>query len=120
MAHRVAPRSAFKWLKDPATLKDYSASPGRFRGFCSECGSQIYWHREDKDRISFTVGTVDSLYLIGEGADGVEVPKDGYGRALASGLGQHEWVGNAIKGVTDDMPLLCRGRISLTDDLYDP
>jgi hypothetical protein len=49
---------------------------------------------------------VDPLYLIGEGADGVEVPKEGFGLALANCRGEHFWVGNEIKGVTDEMELL--------------
>lgn len=120
VAHRVEPASgAFRWTKEPATLKDYSASPGALRGFCSVCGSQVYWRRKGLDRISFAVGTVDALYMFGEGADGVEVPMEGFGKALASGLGQCEWAGNEIKGVTDDMPLLFRGRRSLGDDEVD-
>ena len=51
------------------------------------------------------------MYLWGDGADGVTeqdgqiVPKEGFGVALASGYGIHEWCGNQIKGVTDSSPL---------------
>jgi len=61
--------------------------------------------------VTVMVGTVDALYLFGEGSDQVEgVPKEGYGRALASGMGASEWCGNEIKGVTDEIPLLFRGK----------
>ena len=68
----------------------------------------LYWKSKDQDRdeLSFTVGTVDPLYLIGDGADGdatgkEAVPKGGYGLALASGEGNHWWCENEVLGVTD-------------------
>ena len=51
--------------------------------------------------ISIGLGTVDPLYLWGEGADGVDVPFGGYGRVLASGNGSHFYCQNTIPGVTD-------------------
>jgi len=52
---------------------------------------------------------VDPLYLFGDGAgEGNGVPKGGYGIALANGGGSHEWCGNEIKGVTDNIPFLGR------------
>jgi hypothetical protein len=69
----------------------------------------IYWRRGDAERMSIALGTVDPLYLFGEGSNEENgIPKDGFGKALMSGLGGNEWAGNEIKGVTDDMPLLCR------------
>jgi len=51
---------------------------------------------------------VDPLYLFGEGWEETsgDVPKGGFGRALANGCGGHEWVRNEIPGVTDDLELL--------------
>jgi len=50
---------------------------------------------------------VDPLYLWGEGAGiGNNVPKGGYGTALANGQGDHEWCRNEIAGVTDVIPFL--------------
>ena len=109
------PSAHFRWLADPKTLKKYHASAEAERGFCAECGSMIYWRKLERDKLSIAVGTVDPLYLFGEGADGVEVPREGFGRALASGLGQADFTGNEISGVTDDMPLLNRGRRSVGD-----
>lgn len=60
---------------------------------------------------------MDPLYLLGEGANGVDedaygqvVPEGGYGKALASGYGKHEWCINEIVGVTDGIPCLGVGR----------
>lgn len=119
VVHRLEPASCFSWLSEPTTLKDYQASPGANRGFCAECGSLVYWKRISKDRISLAVGTVDALYMFGEGADGIEVPEGGFGKALVSGLGLCEFTGNEIKGVTDDMPLLNRGTRSAGENPVD-
>jgi hypothetical protein len=106
----VAPYSAFKWTKDPKTLKTFIAiAGGAPRGFCGDCGSWIYFRSEGADRITVTYGSIDPLYLWGEGADGVEVPKGGFGKALASGLGGHWYTDNAIPEVTDNIPLLNKG-----------
>ncbi|KAK4125984.1 hypothetical protein N657DRAFT_568464 [Parathielavia appendiculata] len=107
--HIIKPASTqFKFTSPTTTLKTFRASPEAERVFCGECGSWIYWKHSDKDYLCFTIGTVDPLYLFGEGADGVEVPKGGFGLALASGAGEHVWVGNEIKGVTDTIELLGR------------
>lgn len=119
-SHIVRPSTAFKWTSD-ATLKLYSASPAAERALCSDCGSLIYWKPKDSgergDRLCFSVGTVDPLYLFGEGADGKTVPEKGYGFALANGGGTHEWFANAIPGVTDTVPWMgiTRGKRFDTD-----
>lgn len=102
-------RSAFQWTSpDTDSLGRYNATPGAERGFCTKCGSFLYWRRVSPDvgAISITVGSVDPLFLFGEGADGVEVPKGGFGIALANGAGGHEWCGNEIPGITDNMGYL--------------
>ncbi|KAK4032544.1 Mss4-like protein, partial [Parachaetomium inaequale] len=111
ICHRIKPASTnFKFTSPTATLKLYRASATAERVICGECGSWIYWKPDSDDYVCFTVGTVDPLYLFGEGADGVEVPKEGFGLALANGGGEHCWVGNEIKGVTDQMELLGKKR----------
>jgi hypothetical protein len=94
-------------MKEPTTLKRYFTSSSFSRDFCSECGASVCVRSDTT--ITITVGTVDSLYLWGDGADGIAVPKGGFGIALAGGFGSHEWVANEIPGVTDSMPLLLRG-----------
>lgn len=100
----------------PAAAKTFDASAVAQRTFCGTCGSLLTWRRHGRDYLCFPVGTVDPLYLFGEGADGkteVEgqiVPKEGFGLALGYGGGMHEWCGNEIKGVTDQIPILGRLR----------
>lgn len=118
--HQVKPASAFKWTSE-ATLKIFKASPEGERAFCSSCGSWVTWKptnpAEKGDGAEFAVGTVDQIYLIGEGvetvhtaADGEEqtIPENGFGFALANLSGTHFWTENEIKGVTDNF--LVKGR----------
>ncbi|KAH7032829.1 uncharacterized protein B0I36DRAFT_361593 [Microdochium trichocladiopsis] len=105
------------FLAFPRAYKSFQASPGRSRGFCAECGSMMFWSRDDGPNVSIAIGTVDPLYLFGEGAGGgddggvgdgpgKDVPKGGYGLVLASGGGGHEWIQNEIPGVTDKLSIL--------------
>lgn len=76
----------------------------------------LYWHRRGTGEVSFAVGTIDPLYLFGEGAKetartegGQTVPETGFGNVLINCNGHNEYVCCEIKGVTDDMALLRRG-----------
>ncbi|KAL2127316.1 hypothetical protein VTI74DRAFT_10937 [Chaetomium olivicolor] len=102
--HKV-PYSAVTWTTPTDTLRNYYCSEGNARGFCNQCGSFLYWRREAGPYISIAIGTVDPLYLFGEGWEksNGEVPQGGYGRALANNCGDHEWTGNEIPGVTDNL-----------------
>ncbi|GAW16661.1 hypothetical protein ANO14919_060970 [Xylariales sp. No.14919] len=102
-SHQVL-RSAFQWTSPNIdTLGLYYATPAAERGFCTKCGSFLYWRGigSEPETISIAVGSIDPLFLFGEGADGVEVPKGGFGVALAGGTGGHVWCANEIPGVTD-------------------
>jgi hypothetical protein len=103
--HKIAPASTCFQLtsENLDTLNTYNATPGSIRVFCSECGAWLYFQRVNQDFLCLAVGTVDPLFLFGEGADGEEVPKEGFGRALVNGGGVHCWVANEIKGVTEEM-----------------
>jgi hypothetical protein len=107
MYHKV-PYSSFTWITPTETLKNYYCTEGRARGFCGECGTRLYWRNETGPNISIAIGTVDPLYLFGEDWEKTngEVPQGGFGRALASGCGGHEWVRNEIPGVTDNLELV--------------
>lgn len=37
----------------------FASSPAVRRGFCPECGSVLFWKRDDEDRISFSLGSID-------------------------------------------------------------
>ncbi|KAK3323693.1 Mss4-like protein [Cercophora scortea] len=117
VVHKVSPPTAFQFTGETPTLKNYSATPDVQRSFCSDCSSLVYWRAKDSAHVWFTVGTVDPLFLFGEGADGVQtggqdepLPKNGYGMALASGEGEHKRCVNAIPGVTDNIPRVGLGR----------
>lgn len=42
-------------------LSCFESSPGKYRYFCSQCGSQIYAKREGVDHIVLRLGTLDSI-----------------------------------------------------------
>ncbi len=51
-------KSALTFESD-GTLAWYESSPGVGRGFCSRCGSSLFWHRETSDRIDILAGGLD-------------------------------------------------------------
>ncbi|KAM0322005.1 hypothetical protein ACHAQA_009747 [Verticillium albo-atrum] len=106
------PNSAVDWTSPTDALKTYSATPEAHRGFCGSCGSFLYWKSNAGKGLSLSIGSVDPLYLFGEGAEGTngEVPEAGFGKVLCNGLGGTEWCLNEMSGVTDDMPLLHAGK----------
>lgn len=60
----VAPVVAnkFRLVKGQAYLKEFSASPGKRRVFCGECGSPLYSARDDLPGIKrLRVGTLDTI-----------------------------------------------------------
>ncbi|KAK3939508.1 putative glutathione-dependent formaldehyde-activating enzyme [Diplogelasinospora grovesii] len=112
ITHTVRPAStAFRFTSlSTSTLKHYSPTARAERGFCSDCGSLLYWRPTEGSHICVTVGTIDPLYLFGQGADGKEIPQGGFGMALTSGGGHHLFCSNEIPGVTDRFPFLGRER----------
>ena len=46
-------------LGSDKTLSWYDSSHKARRGFCSHCGSSLFWQRHDLDTISITAGTID-------------------------------------------------------------
>ncbi|KAI1327685.1 hypothetical protein F5Y16DRAFT_186498 [Xylariaceae sp. FL0255] len=126
-AHGVDSRSAFRWTScggadssnPPESLRHYRATPQAERGFCADCGSLMYWRRVGSDTVSIAVGSVDPLFLVGQGAEeynkksgkgkseGVNdsdgVPEGGFGIALVNGGGGHLWCTMIIPGITERM-----------------
>ena len=41
------------------TLSWYESSAGAHRGFCSHCGSSLFWRRASEDKIDILAGTLD-------------------------------------------------------------
>jgi hypothetical protein len=51
-------RAAFTLVR-AETLKWYVAVPGFRRGFCSECGSNLFFEAEGGERVSISAGSLD-------------------------------------------------------------
>ncbi|KAI2617101.1 glutathione-dependent formaldehyde-activating GFA [Hypoxylon sp. NC1633] len=88
LAHAVAVND-FTFLTSTETLKNYYATPGCQRGFCTNCGSFLYWRGDTHDSMGIAVGTVDPEFL------------SEFGFALANTSGNNLFCENEIKGVTD-------------------
>lgn len=46
-------------LVSSRTLRWYRSSPGARRGFCSKCGSALFWERTAATRISISAGSLN-------------------------------------------------------------
>jgi hypothetical protein len=48
-------QQSLKWYHD--------RSPGTYRGFCSECGSSLFWDaRDEKNKMAVSAGTLDACH----------------------------------------------------------
>jgi hypothetical protein len=73
-------RRAFALAKHE-TLKWYVAVPGFRRGFCSECGSSLFFEEEGGERVSIAAGSLDepqglriaAHIFVGEAGDYYEI-----------------------------------------------
>jgi hypothetical protein len=74
-------REGFSLLSGEGAITWYPSSPGVRRGFCSVCGSNLFWDSEAKREICIMAGTLDqptglaleSHIFVGEKADYYEV-----------------------------------------------
>jgi hypothetical protein len=57
-AYTAAPKAALRLLES-ATLRWYASSDFARRGFCSACGSSVFWERTAADSVSIAAGTLD-------------------------------------------------------------
>jgi len=76
-----------RWLSGRAAITEYESSPGKFRAFCSVCGSPIYSRRTaEPESLRVRLGTIDG---------------DPGRRPLA-----HFWVASKASWfeITDDLP----------------
>ncbi|PHQ70138.1 MAG: aldehyde-activating protein [Sneathiella sp.] len=58
-AATAAANDHFKLTEDRG-LKWYKSSDWAARGFCQECGANMFWRRKNADRISIMMGTLDA------------------------------------------------------------
>ena len=77
------------WQPKDLPIKEYSHTQGRYRGFCGECGSTMYFRcpNEDGDEIEMGVGTVDEELL------------EKYGRELCEPRRGRFYAGREIHGL---------------------
>ena len=52
-------RDAFRWLVGQDKVTRYESSPGKFRHFCSVCGTQLIGERPAEPRVVLRVATLD-------------------------------------------------------------
>ncbi|CAG7559757.1 unnamed protein product [Fusarium equiseti] len=107
----TVPVSAVEWQGDSENrIKRYKKTETISRGFCDTCGSFLFWHPDGND-ISIATGSLDPVYLLGEGAERTagRVPAEGYASQIFGGWFNVEFCGSEIKGITDDMPILHKG-----------
>jgi hypothetical protein len=55
----TAARDADFGLTRDSSLKWYSASPNARRGFCSSCGSTLFWRGDGRDYVAIAAGSID-------------------------------------------------------------
>ncbi|BCS21755.1 uncharacterized protein APUU_22187S [Aspergillus puulaauensis] len=99
----ISPDQVSPPLDTFATYREYPSSPGRYRGFCGQCGSSLIWRSERESELEscdLLLGSIDERWLVG----------GGFGKLLCKPSGAQHWRGNAIEGVTD---FLQGGRIYL-------
>lgn len=57
---------AFTLVSGQTLLREYESAPGKFRVFCSHCGSPIYSRRADRpDTLRIRAGTIDDAPDVG-------------------------------------------------------
>jgi hypothetical protein len=56
-------RAHFHWVGASETLREYESSPGKFRAFCSRCGSPIYAYvAATRDVLRLRLGSLDTPF----------------------------------------------------------
>jgi hypothetical protein len=55
------PREKFRWVRGKEHLSSYESSPGKFRHFCSRCGSHIVAERTNRDTVLLRLGCLDTV-----------------------------------------------------------
>jgi hypothetical protein len=54
------PRDKFSWTSGEELLTKFESSPGKFRYFCSRCGSQMISDRPHLDKVYLRLGCLDT------------------------------------------------------------
>jgi hypothetical protein len=56
----AVPRQRFRWVAGEELLKNFESSPGKFRHFCSVCGSHILAERTGSEHVMLRLGCLDT------------------------------------------------------------
>jgi hypothetical protein len=56
----AVPRERFRWVAGEELLSSYESSPGKFRRFCSVCGSHLFAEREGHPHVMLRLGCLDN------------------------------------------------------------
>ncbi|HTW33921.1 MAG TPA: GFA family protein [Rhizomicrobium sp.] len=54
------PRKRFRWVAGEELLKHFESSPGKFRYFCSHCGSHLMAERPASETVMLRLGCLDT------------------------------------------------------------
>ena len=54
------PREKFRWVTGQELLAKFESSPGKFRYFCSKCGSHLYAERPAQPVVLLRMGCLDT------------------------------------------------------------
>ena len=54
------PRDRFRWMRGEDVRRSYESSPGKFRHFCSQCGSQVVAERTAQPVVLLRLGCLDT------------------------------------------------------------
>jgi hypothetical protein len=79
-----------RWIRSP------DSDAGARRGFCSDCGSSLFWDAPGNETVSIAAGTLDaptgvrvaSHWFVSQAGDYYELPDDGLPQHRRSGEGE--------------------------------
>lgn len=67
----AVPRDKFRWSRGHELLGAFQSSPGKFRRFCTRCGSHVMAERTDQPTVLLRLGCLDTKGT----ADGTKLPQ---------------------------------------------
>ena len=56
----AVPREKFRWVRGQELLGVFESSPGKFRRFCSKCGSHVMAERTAQPNVLLRLGCLDT------------------------------------------------------------
>lgn len=56
----AVPRETFRWVAGEELLSSFESSPGKFRRFCSVCGSHLFAERAGHAHVMLRLGCLDN------------------------------------------------------------